>query len=162
MVSKAQGFPAPFFLELRPLHNFSNHPCDDYYKNYKSSLNCSRTCPHLYKAYVITPWTILFRSIIPPQMHHINNKRARTSQVAQWLRIRLPMQGTRGWALVWEDPTCHGATKPMCHNGWVCALESASRSYWARAPQLLKPTCLEPVLHHKRSHRNEKPAHRNE
>ena len=28
--------------------------------------------------------------------------------------------------------------------------------------QLLKPTCLEPVLCNKRSHRNEKPTHRNE
>ena len=27
--------------------------------------------------------------------------------------------------------------------------------------QLLKPTCLEPVLHNKRSHHNEKHAHRN-
>ena len=33
------------------------------------------------------------------------------------------------------------------------------QSDWARAPQLLKPECLEPVLHNKRSHRNEKPAH---
>ena len=40
----------------------------------------------------------------------------RTSLVAQWLRTRLPMQGTRVRALVWEDPTCCGATKPMCHN----------------------------------------------
>ena len=32
----------------------------------------------------------------------------------------------------------------------------------AREPQLLKPTCLEPVLCNKRSHRNEKPVHRNE
>ncbi|KAJ8790565.1 hypothetical protein J1605_004538 [Eschrichtius robustus] len=32
----------------------------------------------------------------------------------------------------------------------------------AREPQLLKPACLEPVLRNKRSHRNEKPAHRNE
>ena len=32
----------------------------------------------------------------------------------------------------------------------------------ARVPQLLKPTCLEPVLRNKRSHRKEKPAHRNE
>ena len=31
------------------------------------------------------------------------------SLVAQWLRICLPMQGTRVQALVWEDPTCHGA-----------------------------------------------------
>ena len=27
--------------------------------------------------------------------------------------------------------------------------------------QLLKPACLEPVLRNKRSHRSEKPAHRN-
>ncbi|XP_057382115.1 acetoacetyl-CoA synthetase isoform X3 [Balaenoptera acutorostrata] len=39
-----------------------------------------------------------------------------TSLVAQWLRIRLPMQGTRVRALVWEDPTCRGATKPVRHN----------------------------------------------
>ena len=38
------------------------------------------------------------------------------SLVAQWLRICLPMQGTWVRALVWEDPTCHGATKPMHHN----------------------------------------------
>ena len=38
------------------------------------------------------------------------------SLVAQWLRICLPMQGTRVRALVWEDPTCHGATKPVSHN----------------------------------------------
>ena len=39
-----------------------------------------------------------------------------TSLVAQWLRICLPIQGTRVRSLVWEDPTCHIATKPMCHN----------------------------------------------
>ena len=32
----------------------------------------------------------------------------------------------------------------------------------AHAPQLLKPTCLEPVLRNKRSHRNEKHVHHNE
>ena len=35
---------------------------------------------------------------------------------AQWLRIRLPMQGTRVRALVGEDPTCRGATRPVSHN----------------------------------------------
>ena len=39
-----------------------------------------------------------------------------TSLVAQWLRICLPMQGTRVQALVQEDPTCHRATKPLRHN----------------------------------------------
>ena len=38
------------------------------------------------------------------------------SLVAQWLRVCLPMQGTRVQALVWEDPTCHGATRPVSHN----------------------------------------------
>ena len=40
----------------------------------------------------------------------------RASLVAQWLRIHLPMQGTWVRALVGEDPTCRGATKPVCHN----------------------------------------------
>ncbi|KAJ8794341.1 hypothetical protein J1605_019003 [Eschrichtius robustus] len=38
------------------------------------------------------------------------------SLVAQWLRICLPMQGTRVRALVWEDPTCRGAARPVSHN----------------------------------------------
>ena len=71
---------------------------------------------------------------------------AGASLVVQWLRIRLPMQETRVWALVWEDPTCRRATKPVRHNYWACALEPVSHNYWARVPQLLKPTCLEPVL----------------
>ena len=67
------------------------------------------------------------------------------------------MQVTWVRALVWEDPTCHGATKPVHQN------------YWARVPQLLSPratttelTHLEPMLRNKRSHHNKKPAHRNE
>ena len=34
------------------------------------------------------------------------------SLVAQWLRIPWPVQETRVRALIREDPTCHGATKP--------------------------------------------------
>ena len=63
----------------------------------------------------------------------------RASLVAQWLRIHLPMQGTRVRALVQEDPTCRGATKPLHHNYWACALESTSHNYSARVPQLLSP-----------------------
>ena len=40
----------------------------------------------------------------------------RTSLVAQWLGIRLPMQGTWVRALVREDPTGRRATKPVRHN----------------------------------------------
>ena len=46
---------------------------------------------------------------------------SRVSLVAQWLRVCLPMQGTRVRALVWEDPTCRGATGPVSHNYWACA-----------------------------------------
>ena len=50
--------------------------------------------------------------------------------MAQWLRICLPMQGTRVRALVWEDPTCRGATNP-------CVPQLPSLRSRAREPQLL-------------------------
>ena len=53
------------------------------------------------------------------------------SLVVQWLRIRLPIQGTWVRALVQEDPTCCGATKPVHHNYWACALEPTSHNYWS-------------------------------
>ena len=61
-----------------------------------------------------------------------------TSLVVQWLRICLPMPGTWFWALVREDLTCCGATKPVRHNYWACALEPASHNYWS--PHALEPT----------------------
>ena len=83
----------------------------------------------------------------------------RASLVAQWLRIRVPMQGTWVWSLVREDPTCHGATKPVSHNYWACALEPVSHSYWARAPQLLSPftTTAEAHAPRARAPQQEKP-----
>ena len=80
-----------------------------------------------------------------------------TSLVAQWLRIRLPMQGTRVWALVREGPTCRGATKPVRHDYWACALEPMSHNYWAHVPQLLKPTRLEPMLHSQKKKKKRRP-----
>ena len=77
-----------------------------------------------------------------------------TSLVAQWLRIHLPLQGTRVWFLVQEDSTCRGATKPVRHNYWSPGTETTEptcRNYWS-------PRALRPVLHNKRSHRNEKAA----
>ena len=62
------------------------------------------------------------------------------------------MQGTQVQSLVREDPTCRGATKPVRHNYWACALDPASHNYWspratttaarvprAHAPQQEKP-----------------------
>ena len=55
------------------------------------------------------------------------------------IRVHLPMQETQVWSLVWEDPTC-GATKPVHHDYWACALEPGSCNCWAHGLQLLKPT----------------------
>ena len=96
------------------------------------------------------------------QWERVKFNGGRASLMTQWLRLCLPMQGTRVWSLVREDPTCHGAAKPVHHNYWTCVLEPVSHNYWAHEPQLLKLVRLEPVLHNKRSHLNEKPAHCNE
>ena len=45
----------------------------------------------------------------------VKNLHLGASLVAQWLRVCLPVQGTRVRALVWEDPTCRGATGPVSH-----------------------------------------------
>ena len=50
------------------------------------------------------------------QMNVYAKQKQRASLVVQWLRIHLPMQGTGVRALVREDPTCCGATKPMRYN----------------------------------------------
>ena len=47
---------------------------------------------------------------------HMQKNEVGASLVAQWLRICLLMQGTRVRALVWEDPTCHGAAGPVSHS----------------------------------------------
>ena len=85
-----------------------------------------------------------------------------TSLVAQWIGICLPMQGTWFQSLVQEDPTRHGASKPMVHNYWARALEPAGCNFQVLMLKLLKPMRLEPVLHNERSHSNEKLKQGNE
>ena len=68
----------------------------------------------------------------PVSSAFLHVKTFRASLVAQWLRICLPMQGTRVRALVWEDPTCRRAAGPVSHNYWACASG-------AHAPQQEKP-----------------------
>ena len=64
------------------------------------------------------------------------------SLVTQWLRICLPMQGTRVRALVWKIPHAAEQMGP-----------------WATATE---PARLEPVLRNKRGQDSERPAHRDE
>ena len=53
------------------------------------------------------------------------------SWVAQRQRICLQMWEALVWSLIWAGPKCCGATKPMYHNYWACALEPGNRSYWS-------------------------------
>ena len=89
----------------------------------------------------------------------LSEKSFRASLVVQWLRICLLMQGTRVRALVWEDPTCRGATRPVSRNYWACmsgacAPQQERPRWWeARAPRWrVAPAC----------HNWRKPSHRNE
>ena len=66
------------------------------------------------------------------------------------VRNHLPMQEIQVRSLVWEDPTCCRATKPMRHN----ILASRSHNYWS-------PHALGPMVYNKRSHCNLKPSHHN-
>ena len=96
---------------------------------------------------------------------HLSNLKVHslgTSLVVQWLRIHLPVQGTQIRSLVQEDPTCRGATKPVRHNYWACALEPASHNYWAHVPQLLSPhaTTTEAHAHRARAPQREATAMR--
>ena len=65
----------------------------------------------------------------------------RVALEVKWLRICLAMKETLVRSLVWEDATCHRAAKPLCQG----------HNYWAGA--------LEPVLHNKRRHGNERRTH---
>ena len=106
-------------------------------------------------------WNYNWQIAVPTTLSIINS-RGGASLVAQWLRICLPMQGTRLRALVWEDPTCRGATGPMSHNYWACASGACApqqgRPQWweACAPRWR----VDPARHNwrKPSHRNEDPT----
>ena len=55
--------------------------------------------------------------------------------VIQWLRVYLPRQEAKVWSLTQEDPTCHGAMKPMNLNYWAgrpraSALQQEKTQQW--------------------------------
>ena len=73
----------------------------------------------------------IYKELLQLNKKKIQLKMGRTSLVVQWLRIHLPMQGTQVRALVREDLTCHGATKPGHHNYWACAPQPTCHNYWS-------------------------------
>ena len=67
------------------------------------------------KCDIATVLTSLSASPKLTQMLDLEDK-GKTSVAIQWLSIHLPMQGTWVQSLVWEDSTCHRATKPTYHD----------------------------------------------
>ena len=83
-----------------------------------------------------------YTELICFRITHYKRQPSEIPLVVQWLRICLPMQGSRVQSLVQKDPTCLGAAEPVSHNYGT----------WA----------LEPVLCNKRRHHSEKPEHCNQ
>ena len=84
-------------------------------------IEVQNTVREMQKAFMglLVDWTQLRKESLSLRIYQATpktKKRRGTSLVVQWLRIRLTMQGTRVRSLVWEDPTCRGATKPVCYN----------------------------------------------
>ena len=106
--------------------------------------------------------SLLFPSMCLSPNNEMKSYTVRASLVAQWLKVCLPMQGTWVRALVWKDPTCRGATRPMSHNCWACTSGACApqqeRPRWWEARTLrwrVTPACRnwrEP------SHRGEDPT----
>ena len=76
----------------------------------------TRTMPHIYLPLVWQISRCPILNLCEVLCFLVKKIKGWASLVAQWLRICLLMQGTRVRALVWEDPTCCGATRPVSHN----------------------------------------------
>ena len=81
------------------------------------------------------------------------------SPLVQWIRIRLPVQGTRVQSLVREDPTHLRAAKPGCHSTEPVPFRACEPQILS--PRAATPEALAPRPHalNKRGHRSEQPAH---
>ena len=89
-------------------------------------------------SFLLRPWNLFIKKMC-----------SGTSLVAQWIRILLSMQESpwsRRFHIVEQLSLCTPATVYLTE---ACVL------------QLLKSKHLEPVLHDRRSHHNEKPVHHN-
>ena len=71
-------------------------------------------------------------------LFNIKNLGSGASLVAQWLRVRLLMQGTWVRAPVQEDPTCRGAAGPVSHGCWACASGATGEATAVRGPRTAK------------------------
>ena len=129
---------------LRMFHHPSPPPLSATHTQYGSGKYHSY-CGLWIRVWKILVWIIFIKKV--PSNQQIKTP-PRASLVVQWLGVCLPMQGTRVRALVWEDPTCHGAAGPVSHDCWACASGACApqqgRLRWweAHAPQWrVAPAC---------------------
>ena len=86
----------------------------------KAKMYMKRYCPSLVIREMQIKTTMWYHLTLV-RMAIIKKSTNRVSLVAQWLRVRLPMQGTCVHAPVREDPTCRGAAGPVSHGHRACA-----------------------------------------
>ena len=110
-----------------------------------------KTANHLAKGQHWRIPTFLFQNLLQKN----RNQDGMVSGLLWWLSDKESTCQCRRHALVPGLGRSHmpWAARPVHQDSWACALEPRSCSYWS-------PHTLEPVLHHKRSCCNEKPAHR--
>ena len=79
--------------------------------------------------------------------YHQNHTKQCMRGASWWLsgKESLANAGDMDSTPIWKDPTCWGATKPMCHNYWACALEPGSSNNRTFVLPLLRSLC--PTAH---------------
>ena len=55
------------------------------------------------------------------------------------------MQESQVQTLVWEDPMCRGATNPVPHSYWACALDTGATTNECRRPRAHAPQQEKPL-----------------
>ena len=135
---------SPFYASWVSLGKEPN-PSVPYFHHHKDNSNC---LPELFWTLNELMYVDFLEQCLACIKRPIKSSNYWASLVAQWLRICLPMQGTQVRALVWEDPTCRGATGPVSHNYWSCVSGACApqqerpRQWEARAPRWrVAPTC---------------------
>ena len=86
--------------------------------------------------------TLITLASLSPETRHVISVKRPWAGVSWWLRGKESTCQCKKWvwSLIWRDPTCLEASRPVSHSYWAYALDPGSPSYWAHMQQLLKPT----------------------
>ena len=139
-MSKILFCRAPMKRNGSSLHDWTSVPTNSEFVAKMQAFSSLRLTPAMEVTSLMSSSSLIEKKESFQWWWYVNEwfKRAKmASPVTQLLRICLPMQGTRVRALVWEDPTCRGATGPVSRTYWACA--PVSHTYWACASGACAP-----------------------